>query len=325
MKRVFALVLSATLMFAMVICVPVLAPAEAALPAKELHFVYVSPLLSHPFWLVCKDGFDQACAELGIKGDWVGPQNIAPEEMAKLIETAVVQKADGIITQGLVPAAPLKYAEEADIPVIVVDSDIPDAKRVAYIGKDYDKQAISFLEAAQRVWGEDTPLVVSIQVAALNYKTATDAIECIEKIFAQHPGGFEIVNKHESKSEKMKAATEWQNSFTAYPEINVAISLGDEGGAACGMVVQEMGIKDKVGVFAVGDHEETVDMLRSGAIDATVVCSNFNYGYQAAYWLYQNITEGKTPKEISNDSGTLLVTLDNVDTYHEALKQKVDL
>jgi ribose transport system substrate-binding protein len=292
---------------------------------KKLHFVYVSPLLAHPIWLIAKDGFDAACKELGIQGDWVGPQNISPEEMAKLIETAVAEKADAIITQGLVPAAPLKGAEEAKIPVLVVDSDIPDAKKLAYFGKDPDVQAELFLEYAERKYGKDTKLNIAIQVAALNYKIAQDQIAAIEKAFAKHPGGFEIVSTSESKSDKMKSTNEWQNTFKAYPEVNVAINLAAEAGPACAKVVEENGIGDKVAVYAVDDMEETLDLVKSGAIDGTVVTSFYNYGYQAAYWLYQNITEGKTPEKVYNDAGTIMVSKDNLETYGAALKEKKDL
>ncbi len=299
--------------------------ADSAAPAEELHFVYVSPLLAHPVWLLAKDGFDQACKELGIKGDWVGPQGISPEEMTKLVETAVAQKADAIITQGLVPATPVQKAVDAGIPVLVVDSDLPDVDRLAFFGKDVAKQAdVLYADVLAKV-GADTPIKASVQVAALNYQIAHDQIAAIEAVFSKHPGGFEIVNTTESKSDKMKATTEWQNTFKTYPEINVAINLAAEAGPACANVVEEMGIRDKVKVYGVDDVAETLDLIRSDKIDGTVVTSFFNYGYQAAYWLYQNITEGKTPENVINDAGTIIVNNDNIDTYADALKTKVDL
>lgn len=298
---------------------------DAADDKDRMHFVYVSPLLAHPVWLIAKEGFDQACEELGIQGDWVGPQGISPEEMAKLIETAVAQKADAIITQGLVPANPVNYAIEAGIPVLVVDSDIPDTDRLAFFGKDVTKQAELLLEAVEGKIGENTPIKCSIQVAALNYKIAHDQIDAIEKVFAQHPGGFEVVSITESKSDKMRATTEWQNTFKTYPEINVAINLAAEAGPACANVAGEMGIRDDVAIYGVDDVEETLDLVRKGAIDGTIVTSFFNYGYQAAYWLYQNVTEGKTPSQVTNDAGTIIVTNANIDTYGAALREKVDL
>lgn len=335
MKKLTALLLAASMVFGMTACG---AKEETAAPAPSegtessssdtedpLHFVYVSPLLAHPIWLVSKEGFEQACEELGIQGDWVGPQNVSPEEMSKLVETAVAQKADAIITQGLVPAAPVKTAVDAGIPVLVVDSDIPDVDRLAFLGKDVKKQAEVLYEEVKKKVGEDTEIKAAIQVAALNYLIATEQIDAIKEVFGQHPGGFEVVSIAESKSDKMKSTTEWENTFKAYPEINVAISLAAEAGPACANVVEEKGIRDQVFVFGVDDTEETLDLVRNGKMDGTVVTSFYNYGYQAAYWLYQHITEGKTPEQVVNDAGTLLVTLDNIDTYGDALRVKTDL
>ena len=322
-KRLTALLATMAMAVSLIGAVP--ATEVKAEEKEELHFVYVSPLLAHPIWLIAKDGFEQACEELGIKGDWVGPQNISPEEMTKLVETAVAEKADAIITQGLVPAAPVKTAIEQDIPVLVVDSDIPDADRMAFFGKDVNVQAEVLYESVKEKIGEDNPIKASVQVAALNYQIAHDQIEAIEEVFGKHPGGFEIVNTTESKSDKMKATTEWENTFKAYPEINVAINLAAEAGPACAKVVEDKGIRDKVLVYGVDDTEETLDLIKNGDLDGTVVTSFWNYGYQATYWLYQHITEGKNPEQIINDAGTILVTNDNLDTYSETLREKVDL
>lgn len=245
--------------------------------------------------------------------------------MTKLVETAVAEKADAIITQGLVPAAPVKTAIEQDIPVLVVDSDIPDADRMAFFGKDVNVQAEVLYESVKEKIGEDNPIKASIQVAALNYQTAHDQINAVEEVFSKHPGGFEIVNTTESKSDKMKSTTEWENTFKAYPEINVAINLAAEAGPACAKVVKDKGIRDKVLVYGVDDTEETLDLIKNGDLDGTVVTSFWNYGYQATYWLYQHITEGKNPEQVVNDAGTILVTNDNLETYSETLREKVDL
>lgn len=293
---------------------------------ENLHFVYVSPLLSHPTWLKAKEGFDQACSELGITGDWVGPQGVSVEEMAQLVDTAVAQKADGIITQSICPAEPINNAIEAGIPVILVDGDLEDvADKLAFLGKDLDKQAELLYEEACKHVGQDEKIVASIQCAALNAQIYVDQNNAVEEVFSQHPGGFELVNVTMSNSDKATATTEWQNTFNTYPEINVAINLAGEAGAACAGVVNELGISDQVMVLAVDDNDETLDYIENDGIAGSVVTSFYNYGYQAAYWLYQNITEGRVPAEKSNDAGTYMVTKENVDTYEELLKQKVDL
>lgn len=291
----------------------------------QLHFVYVSPLLAHPVWLLAKDGFDQAVSELNIKGDWVGPQGVSPEEMAKLVETAIAQKVDAIITQGLVPAAPVQAAIDAGIAVLVVDSPIDLEGQLAYFGKDVSVQAKAIYDDVVTRYGDNAELNVSIQVAALNYQIAVDQIEAIKTQFSKYKGSFNLVNISESKSDRMKATTEWENTLKAYPEINVAINLAAEAGPACASVAGDMGIKDKILIYGVDDIDETLDLVRSGGLDGTVATSFHNYGYQATYWLYQNVTEGKTPAQINNDAGTIMISKSNVDNYGAELKVKKDL
>jgi ribose transport system substrate-binding protein len=291
----------------------------------QLHFVYVSPLLAHPVWLIAKNGFDQACKELGIQGDWVGPQGISPEEMTKLVDTAVAQKADAIITQGIVPAPPVQTAVDAKIPVLVVDSDLPDVNRLAFFGKDTKVQGKLLYDDVLAKLGPNTPINASIQVSNLMYEVAHRQIADVEEAFSKHPGGFKLVSTSESKSEKMQATTEWERTFNAYPEINVAINLAAEAGPACALVVKEKGLRAKTLVYAVDDVDETLELIRSGDLDGTVVTSFYNYGYQATYWLYQHITQGKKPAQVVNDAGTIIVNRSNVNNYNDALKKRVDL
>jgi len=298
---------------------------EVAVEDDQLHFVYVSPLLAHPVWLMAKNGFELACEELGIRGDWVGPQGISPEDMAKLVETSTAQKVDAIITQGLVPAAPVQAAIDSGIVVLIVDSPIDLEGELAYFGKDVDVQAKAIYEDVVKALGNNANLKASIQVAALNYKIATDQIDALKKVFANYGGSFEIVNITESKSDKMRATTEWENTFKAYPEINISINLAAEAAPAASAVARELGIKDRVRIYGVDDIDETLDLIRSGGIDGTVATSFFNYGYQATYWLYQHITEGKVPAKVFNDAGTILITNDNIDEYKQLLMEKVDL
>jgi len=323
MKRLFG---------ALLVLVMVLSPVVAggtkdktAGDSKKMYFVYVSPLLAHPVWLMAKDGFEKACTELGVKGDWVGPQGISPEEMAKLVETAVAMKADAIITQGLVPAAPVQAAIDAGVSVLVVDSPIELTGELAYFGKDVNVQAKAIYDNIVASMGKKAAIKASVQVAALNYKIAVDQIEALKKAFSGYAGSFEIVNITESKSDRMKATTEWENTFKSYPEINVSINFAAEAGPAAAAVVQEMGIKNRVRIYGVDDIDETLDLIRAGKIDGTIATSFFNYGYQAAYWLYQNKTQGKKPQSIYNDAGTILINKDNIDTYKKLLMIKKDL
>lgn len=299
---------------------------ETGAAKDDLYLVYVSPLLSHPIWLVAKDGFDAACAELGIEGDWVGPQGLSAEEMAQLVDTAVAQNADGIITQGICPAEPVQAAVDAGVAVLTVDSDIASVDgRLAYLGKDITRQAELMYEEACKYVSQDEKIVLSIQCAALNSDFYVDSNNAVIAAFEKHPGGFELANISVSNSDKATGTNEWLNTFNTYPEVNVCVNLAAEAASACITASDELGITDDLIVFGVDDTDENMDLLKEGKIKGTIVVSFWNYGYQAAYWLYQNITEGRVPEQKINDGGTMMVTTENMDNYDELLKVKVDL
>lgn len=348
MKKIIALLLALTMAAALVACgnsgggsdkpAEDSGAANTAEPAQDapdtsapestekLHFVYVSPLLSHPIWLIAKNGFDAACEELGVQGDWVGPQGLSSEEMAQLVDTAVAQGADGIISQSICPSAPLQNALDEGIAVLMVDGDLEDLDgRLAFLGKDLPKQAELMYEEVAKVIPADEKIVMSIQCPDLTAQFYVDQNAAVEEAFSKHPGGFELVNTTLSKSDKATGTNEWLNTFNTYPEVNVCVNLAAEAAAACVTAADEMGITDNLAIVGVDDTEENLALLRDGKILCISVVSFWNYGYQATYWLYQNITEGRVPEQVKNDAGTMMVTRENVDSYEELLKVKVDL
>ena len=337
MKKLLALLLALSMVFAMAACGGNNTANNGAGnngsgdtgdggDAAQLHFVYVSPLLSHPIWLIAKEGFETACDELGIQGDWVGPQGLSSEEMAQLVDTAVAQEADAIISQSICPVQPLQNAIDAGVKVLLVDGDHADLEgRLAYLGKDLNKQAELMYEEVAKVIPEDEKIVMSIQCADLTSQFYVDQNNAVEEVFSKHPGGFELVNTTLSKSDKATGTNEWLNTFNTYPDVNVCINLAAEAASACVTAADELGITDQLTIVGVDDTDENLALLREGKILCTSVVSFWNYGYQAAYWLYQNITEGRVPEQVVNDAGTMMVTQENVDTYNELLKVKVDL
>ena len=320
MKKLLVLVL------AIVLAVSACAiPAMAEAP-EDIYLVYVSPLLSHPIWLVAKEGFDAACAELGIRGDWVGPQGLSAEEMAQLVDTAVAQGADGIITQSICPAEPINNAIDAGVKVLMVDGNLKEVTgKLAFLGKDLNKEGELLYEEARKYVGDDEKIYLSIQCPALNTEFYISQNNAVEEAFSKHPGGFELVNISVSNSDKATGTNEWLNTFNTYPEVNVCVNLAAEAGSACVTAADELGITDKLIIFGVDDTDENLAYVRDGRIKGTIVVSFWNYGYQAAYWLYQNITEGRVPEQEENDGGTMMVNLDNIDSYNDLLKIKVDL
>lgn len=285
-----------------------------------LYFLYAAPLEDHPIWLQSKEGFDQACEELKVKCDWIGPKIIDAKRMNEVVSQGIVEKADGIITQGVISKELLAKAAEANIPVTLVDSNIEDEEKFAYYGKNFHTQAELFLKEIEKSVGEDEKLVIAIQVAELEFKIAQDQISKIEEVFQQHPGGYEVRSISESKSDKVRAQSEWLNALRTDPDINITINFAAESAEACGEIAEMLKVKDQVHIYGVDDMDTTIDYIRKGFIDASVVTSFYEYGYQTVYQMYDYKVHGKKSDSIDNEVKLIMVNADNADTYKSELK-----
>ena len=266
-----------------------------------------------------KRGFDDACKEKKIHGDWIGPIAIDTQKMEEVIETAIFQKADAIITQGVIDSSLINKAKEKGIPILLVDSDVEESERFAYLGKNFNEQAKLFLNDIEKHLGKDTFLEIGIQVAEKNFDIATDQIKEIENVFKTHPGGYEIKVVSESKSDSIRAKKEWHNIMST-TKINVAINFAGESAVSCNEVANQLNVRDSMLIYGVDDMPETIELIKDGQIDGSVVTSFYNYGYEATNWLYDYLVNGKELTQTVNSVKLILVTNENVSSYQEELK-----
>lgn len=297
------------------------APAELK-KAEDLHIVYVTPLLASDVWLVSKEGFDAAAAEYGFKGDWVGPANIDVDSMIKQIEIAIGEEADGIITCGLNPEAMVNVMETANnagIPVVLVNAgSTMDAPYFAYIGTNAVNLGEMAAEEVVAVQGEDEINVVYVGGTITN-TSYTDTVEGYKSVL-EGMSNYQELSMEEDNDDVATAVDLWNNLFTAYPEITVCASASPSGAIGAAKVAAELGISDKVTIMSMDDTAEVLDLIRAGQIHGTMSQNYYRMGWQASQWIVEYWTEGKMPESKINDSGTVLVTADNVDTFGETLR-----
>lgn len=283
---------------------------------KKLYFVFATPLSEHEIWLQAKAGFDQACRDYDINCEWIGPTAIDIENMEEVIHIAISQKADGIITQGVISDDLVNKALVEGVPVVLVDSDMAHSNRVAYLGKDFSQQAKLFLQDIELRLGKNEYLNIAIQVAEKDFLIAQNQIEEIEKVFMEHPGGYKITSISESKSDYFRSKKEWMQILKDNA-INVAINFAGESVIACSEVASLYG--SELLIYGVDDMPETIQLLRNGKIAGSVVTSFYKYGYDAVVRLYEYQVKQQHAVVVERVK-LILVTPENVKTYKEELK-----
>lgn len=277
------------------LCLVLSGGCSAAEPKEEKkssqYFLFATPLSTHTLWQKAREGMQDACTELEVHCDWKGPIKISTDDMVDVINTGLLKKADGIITQGV-------------------------------ISKDFDEQARLLLADIEEKLGKNKMLRIGIQVSDLSFDLARDQIASIEAVFAQHPGGFEIVAKSESRSDQLTSRNEWIKVLQKDTGMNVSINLAGENAIGFVDASEYMDNRDTILVYGVDDMKETLELIREGKVEGSIVTSFYQYGYESVHILYDYVTRGVRPEKERIPSYLVLVNRKNLNTYASALQKE---
>jgi ABC-type sugar transport system substrate-binding protein len=291
-------------------------------PKAQLEITFVTPLVAHPVWDVAREGFEAAARDFGFRASYVGPLGIDPAEMVNQIEIALASGADGIITMPIAPEAMrpvFRKCAEQKIPVVFAGAEDPQSTALAFVGTNEQDLGRIGAEWLMQTFG-GRPIRAHVMQSTMDASFAIKARQGYLDALRNYSGEFTMVLNEPVYSDMMIAMERYQNAITAHPEINALIGICGEAGPAAAKVVREMGRPDII-IIAVDDVAETLDFVRSGDIHATIAQNFFKIGYEPARILYNYLTHGTPPASFSNDSGCMLVTKDNINTYMASLRQ----
>lgn len=282
---------------------------------KQKNILFTTPLKEHDVWLKAKQGFDDVCALHNLNCEWQGPVVIDVEKMNNTIETGIMKKVDGIITQGVVSEALVNEAVAMNIPVVLVDSDMPASNRIYYMGKDFHLQAQMLLEDIEKRIGKKSYLKIAIQVADASFTIAKDQIKEIENVFSHHEGGFEIVSISQSRSDSVRSKKEWERVLNEEKDINVAINFAGESAPFCAETAKELNIRKNLLIYGVDDLESTLNGVENGDIDGTIVISFYDYGYKSVEIILDYLEDQHLDEKYG--PSIELLTKENIDDYEK--------
>jgi ribose transport system substrate-binding protein len=106
---------------------------------QDEKYILVAANVGLPYWQEAQAGLNDIAKTAGVKVDVMGPASFSPNEELDAFKQAVAAKPSGILVSVTDPKAfkePIDSALMAGIPVICLDADAPDSRRVLFIGTD---------------------------------------------------------------------------------------------------------------------------------------------------------------------------------------------
>ena len=289
-------------------------PVAAEEPLKVF---YSNQQVGHPFWNVVTAGAEDAAERYGMELTMAGPTGMDNAAQIQMIDAAIATgEYDAMIIPAIVPdmfQSSIDAAVDAGITVVTFCTDAPESKRACFVGTSGFGAGKSAGEAlAELMGGKANINVISGQEAQPDLNERIDGFKAG---IADYPD-MEVTSIDYSGEEGLsKNVSDLQARLVSEPDMDAFFSSQAEGGMALSTVYPDF--TDRLeGTHAVvfDDLPQTLDAIRDGIVDATMVQRQYNWGFGAIYQVHR-LLAGLPCSADSIDTGVVVVTKDNVDTY----------
>lgn len=318
LKKLTALLLAA------VMTMSLMAGCSSSSGDDELEFYFISLMTGGAAWSRAEKGFNDACKELGISGQYLAPvERNSATEMATLLDQAITQEGDAII--GVYASAEmfgpsLTKAQEKGIVTASVQMSLSEEYVNFNIGTNQANIGKAFGEALVELaaGGEYTVMFLAASASEVTNMQYDAFIEVLE----QHDN-ITCLGMYFDEGSASTANQVISDTATACPELNAVVCL-DSSAATIGAAsyVDEKGLEEEWLTIGIDASADILNYVKSGALDATMNQDFYAMGYNSVKMAYELIVNGTQPA-FENDTGCYLIRPDEVDAY--AAENDIDL
>ncbi len=281
-------------------------------------FVMV-PKLVHPFYEPCIEGFHDAGAKYGVKTEVESPPKFDISLQVKVIEDLIARGVDGIAisavdNKGLV--AVIQEAVDAGITVICFDADAPDANRACYIGTVNEAAGYAAGEYMFNLMGGKGNAAILQGGLAPNLNQRQEGFRK-----AAAKTDVEIVAFEDFQADLAMGVNKTEALLEAYPDLDAIFGVSAYGPVAPATVLREQGREGEIIVGGFDDLPETITGINDGSVQFCLVQKAYKMGWLSIEKLL-DLRAGKSVPAVI-DTGIIIVTKDNVDSYMAEVKAEV--
>jgi ABC-type sugar transport system substrate-binding protein len=263
--------------------------------------------------------------ELGVKVTIAGPNSVDIPGLVAAIEQTAARRPSGMMVVGwdahaLIPA--INKAVDMGVPVVCVDADVPESKRLAFIGTDWTdlgiRQGEAMVKALQGRRGEVALLGLVDQ--AIDQQAFAGFRSVAEK------AGLTVLEPQHDKGNQAEATRVAAAILQARPGLVGMAGFDSESGPGMGVALREAGKAGKVVMTCVETTEQHLRLVKEGLLTACIGQKRELFTYYGVKALYDHVhatlkmtaddkRAGVSPIPVNYSTGTYTVTRENVDFF----------
>ena len=310
MKRALVIAAAFTIVVILAGCGGSGAPAEsaetdaAAVDTADELYIGVYCLGNLEYFYDHKIGLEAAGDLMGVQTRYTGPPDYDINAMIAAFEQAIAQQPAGIITFGaensLLPV--INKAIDAGIPVVTVDGDIPDSKRVSFVGTgNYNAGYLGGSKLAEALGGSGKVAILTEPSVDLH----RNRLQGYEDALSEYPG-IEVVQIGDTKADPVHTLQVVNAILQKNPDLDGIGCTDAVGGAASATAIEEAGMVGQVKILSMDRDRQVLEKIQKGIVTGTIVQKSAMMPFFALQIIY-NMRHAAV--EITTDNAAADITL----------------
>ena len=282
---------------------------------EDVTIALVTKAMDSEFWLMVAEGAKAGAAERpGVKLTIVAPdREINVDQQVSMLEDQVRRGVKALVVSPAGSAqvmSALELAASRGIPVVLVDTDAPFAKKVSYIGTDNRRGGqLAAKCLVDRLGGKgDVALISGVPGNESQDARAQGFIDAV----AQVPG-MKLVAQQPANSERSLGLTVMENILTAHPDVKGVFATNDQMALGAMEALDARGLRGKVAIVGFDATKEAVQATVEGRLAGSVAQNPRAMGQRGVEAALAAIDGRSVEKRI--DTGTEMVTAENAAKY----------
>ena len=319
-----------TLVFSLVVGVALgTASCQKPYHDEKERYVLVAANIKLPYWQEAEAGLRDVSQQLGVRAEMVGPETFDPQEQLRAFQKTVSENPAGILISVSRPDLfqdAINSAVANGIPVITIDADAPDSKRLSFVGTDNFRAG---QESGRRIGeilhGKGSVVLVTIP-GQLNLD---ERVRGVNEALKKYPG-VKVIQTLDDNGDPRVANDSISALVKGKASFEGVLCLEASGGSGAAEALHRLDLQGKIPVVAFDKDPSTLDWIERGVITATITQKPYvmtYYGVKFADDLHHNAVHefkdwktspsGPLPKWV--DAGTAIVDKSNLAAFRESL------
>ncbi len=291
-------------------------------------YILVADNIKIPYWQTAQRGLEHAAAEMKVKSEVQGPDGHDPQGEHDAFRRAVAEKPAGIlisVSDANILGTDLNAAIDQGIPVVTIDSDAPDSKRLLFIGTDNYNAGLLGGKLAAKLLNNKGNVVIYTIAGQSNLK---DRLAGYQAAFADHTDvkSMQVVDMNGNSDLAFDSAKKLLDSKA---KVDAFICLEALACPAVADVVNRANMGGKVKIVAMDTDPGTIEWVNKGVISATIAQKPYTMAYFATKMLGDihlhpaKPLGGKWAENVFSpypsfvDTGSFVVNKDNVSSLSQ--------